>query len=214
MTSSRPRELLEEIGDREAVGGGVGHVVDLGVRRAVQRGDVAAVHHVAVAAARRHARPLVAHEDHAAAVGVDSARSRDAGAATRPRSPGSRWPGGTSCRAARCRARMRSTPRSCRCRRSRGSGRAGRPRTCLGSADADGADQIRFDACGRRCWPVMRVSAPASRRRRPAEPRRRRARRSTSARCAGRPSSAAPFASEHAARRRSARTGCPTRPRP
>jgi len=67
-----PGELLEEIGDRKAVARRVGHVVDLGVRRPMQRGGVAPEHHVAVAAARRHARPLVAHEDHAPAVGVEA----------------------------------------------------------------------------------------------------------------------------------------------
>ena len=74
------RELGEQLRDRKAVGGGITHVVDFGVRRAVQRGDVAAEHHVAVAAARRHARPLVSDEDHAAAVFVEAvdlrARSR------------------------------------------------------------------------------------------------------------------------------------------
>ena len=71
-TSSRPRELLEELGDREAVGRRVRHVVDLGVRGAVQGGGVGAEHDVAVAAARRHAGPLVADEDHAAPVGVEA----------------------------------------------------------------------------------------------------------------------------------------------
>jgi hypothetical protein len=67
-----PRELLEQIGDRKAVRRRVGHVVDLGVRRAVQGGQVRAEHHVAIAAARRHAGPLVADEDHAAPVGMES----------------------------------------------------------------------------------------------------------------------------------------------
>ena len=65
-------ELIEQRGHGEAVGGGIGHVVHLGVRGAVERREVAPVHHVSIAAARRHARPLVADEDDAAAVSVEA----------------------------------------------------------------------------------------------------------------------------------------------
>ena len=65
-------ELVEQLGHGKAVGGGIGHVVHLGVGGAVERRDVAPVHHVAIAPARRHARPLVADEDDAAAVGVEA----------------------------------------------------------------------------------------------------------------------------------------------
>src|SRR5262249_50810375 len=67
-----PGELGEQLGHREAVGGDIAHVVHLGVRRAVERGEVAAEHDVAVAAPRRHAGPLVADEDHAAPVLVSA----------------------------------------------------------------------------------------------------------------------------------------------
>src|SRR5262249_4619873 len=65
-------ELAEELGHREAVGGGIAHVVYLGVRRAMQRGDVASEHDVAIAGARGHPGPFVADEDHAAAVLVEA----------------------------------------------------------------------------------------------------------------------------------------------
>jgi hypothetical protein len=67
-----PRELPEQLGDGKTVGGGVAHVVDFGVRGAVERGSVAAEHDVSVASARRHARPFVSDEDHAATVLVEA----------------------------------------------------------------------------------------------------------------------------------------------
>ena len=153
----------------------------------MQRRHVAPVHHVAIAAARRHARPLVADEDHAAAVGVEAVDLARAAAATRCSVTWKSlawWHIMSSSATSRPNAKYSSmvpVPTVARVWPWRS------PQNVLGSPGSDRADRDSTPRPGRRARAVMRALGARGGEREAREPGRRPARRSSTRTRAGRP---------------------------